>query len=190
MGFKDIVDKDGNIVLTKEEIEAMPWSGYLAPADTLKKVEPKLRIVAKDFSMATRSYDIFFSGCKANPKCTDCHNPEAWDFSCGTDWKQHILKINKDVLAFGNVIDKFFILGGEPLDQDLDELEIFLEAIKEYGKEIWLFTRFDIKEVPDRIKKYCDYIKCGAYIPSLSTSDNVQYGVKLATSNQYIVKVN
>ena len=33
-----------------------------------------------------------------------------------------------------------------------------------------------------------DYIKCGKYIPELTTDDNIQYGVHLATSNQRIYK--
>ena len=148
----------------------------------------RMKIVARDYSMTTRSYDIFLSGCKANPKCQDCHNPESWSFDCGTNWIEHILPIHKDLQKFGTVIDKFFILGGEPLDQDPDEFSLFIAGLKEFGKEIWLFTRFELDEIPEVTKKQFDYIKTGRYLPELSTEDNVSYGVKLATSNQKIHK--
>lgn len=145
-----------------------------------------MNIVVTDYSMATRSYDIFFSGCAAEPKCTGCHNPEAWDFNCGTPWRQWIFKINDDVLKFGALIDKFFILGGEPLDQDPEEFSNFIDAISEYGKELWLFTRYEFDEIDESVKKKFAYIKCGPYKPELSVDNYVCCGVKLATSNQKI----
>lgn len=147
-----------------------------------------MKIVARDFSMATRSYDIFLSGCRANPKCTDCHNPEAWSFDCGTNWLEHIVAINKDVKQFGNVIDKFFILGGEPLDQDPEEFSMLIAGLREYGKEIWLFTRFELDDIPENTKQAFDYIKTGPYRPELSVDNYVCDGVKLSTKNQRINK--
>lgn len=158
-----------------KQIEALQKSG-------------KLKIITTDYSMATRSYDIFFSGCAANPRCENCHNAEAWDFNQGTDWKKHVLKISKDLKQFSTLIDKFFILGGEPLDQDLDELYLCMDALKEFGKELWLFTRFELDEIPEEAKQVFDYIKCGRYLPELSTDNNIHYGVKLATANQRIYK--
>ena len=147
-----------------------------------------MNIVAIDFSMATASYDIFFSGCAATLRCKDCHNPEAWDFNCGKEWREWVSKITKDINEYGSMVSKFFLLGGEPLDQDHREFEIFVNFLKNFGKEIWLFTRFSLEEVPgDLIDKF-DYIKTGRYIPELSTTENIQYGVSLATSNQKIWK--
>lgn len=197
--IKDLKDKDGRIILTKEEIEGMPWSEYLMPLpkvnqkqvdEMLEKVgkKGKLKIVAKDYSMATRSYDIFFSGCAAEPKCKGCHNPESWDFNMGTDWYKHILQINGDIKKFGSVIDKFFILGGEPLDQDREEFLKCIDALREYGKEMWLFTRYELDEVPCEVQERFDYIKCGRYMPEHTAENHVMFGVKLATANQRIYK--
>ena len=147
-----------------------------------------MNIIAKDFSMATQSYDIFLSGCSAEPRCQDCHNPEAWDFEVGKDWKQWIFQINRDMQSFKGVIKKIFIMGGEPLDQDREEFLEFIKGMKEFGKEVWLFTRFELDEIEPEVKELFDYIKCGRYLPELSTDDNIQYGVKLATSNQQIYK--
>ena len=145
-------------------------------------------IVAIDYSMATRSMDIFFSGCDAEPRCEGCHNPEAWDFNVGKDWKQWIFQINDNVKKFGPMFDKFFLLGGEPLAQDPEQFMLFLDAIGEYKKELWLFTHYELKEIKPVVRKRFDYIKTGRYLPELSTNDNICYGVKLATSNQKIWK--
>lgn len=148
----------------------------------------KMRIVAVDYSMATKSMDIFFSGCDAEPRCTGCHNPEAWDFNVGKDWKQWIFQINDNVKKFGAMFDKFFLLGGEPLAQDPEEFAKIVSALKEYGKELWLFTHYELDEIPDDTKAQFNYIKTGRYLPELSTYDNISYGVRLATSNQKVHK--
>ena len=80
------------------------------------------------------------------------------------------------------------IFGGEPLDNNLDDLYQLLIDLDGIEKPIWLFTRYEISEIPEFIKKFCTYIKCGKYIPELTTEDSVQYGIKLATSNQKIYK--
>ena len=147
-----------------------------------------MNIITVDFSMATKSYDIFFSGCAAEERCKDCHNPEAWDFNCGKDWRYWVFKITEDSRQFGGMFDKFFILGGEPLDQDRDQFVLFLNFLQNLGKEIWLFTRFEMDEIPAELKGRFDYIKTGRYLPELSTTTNIQYGVRLATSNQEIWK--
>jgi anaerobic ribonucleoside-triphosphate reductase activating protein len=147
-----------------------------------------VNIVFTDFAMQTQSYDIFFSGCSASPKCTDCHNPEAWDFNCGEDWETYKKKMDIDLRTFRSVIKKIFILGGDPLDQDPTEFKKFMEWINLYDYEIWLFTRYEINEISDETKALFDYIKCGRYLPEQSTENNIQYGVKLATANQNIYK--
>ena len=60
--------------------------------------------------------------------------------------------------------------------------------LKQFNIPIYLFTRHELNEVPEFVLKMCDYIKCGAYIPSLTCKDNIQYGIKLATSNQKILE--
>lgn len=147
-----------------------------------------MNIVAIDYSMATKSMDIFFSGCDAEPRCDGCHNPEAWDFNVGKDWKQWIFQINNNVKKFGPMFDKFFLLGGEPLAQDPKQFILFLDAIKEYKKEIWLFTHYELDEIESAVRRRFDYIKTGRYLPELSTDKNICYGVRLATSNQKIWK--
>ena len=147
-----------------------------------------MNIVFTDFAMQTQSYDIFFSGCSANPKCEGCHNPEAWSFDCGQNWETYKRKMDLDLRTFKSVIKRIFILGGEPLDQSHEEFRKFINWISLYGIELWLFTRHDFDSISEDTKNLFDYIKCGRYMPEYSTENNIQYGVKLATSNQNIYK--
>lgn len=147
-----------------------------------------MNIVRVDYSMQFMSLDVYFSGCAANPYCKGCFNPEAWDFTCGKDWKQYIFHINDNMKKFSSMIKRVMIYGGEPLDQDPEQFIQFLDAIREYGKDIWVFTRHSIDVVSQEVKDRVDYIKCGPYIEELTTSDNCEFGVKLATSNQHIYK--
>ena len=151
-----------------------------------------MNIIATQFTLNNKAYEIYLSGCSAHPHCEGCHNPESWDFSLGeiydAYYSQKIIHAIKD---FDSLIDNIWILGGEPLDQNVDDLINMIYDLKETDKKIWLFTRYELKKVEKILSKRIelfDYIKCGAYVSDLTVDDNIQYGVKLATSNQYIYK--
>ena len=145
-----------------------------------------MNIVSIDYSIGQKSLDIFISGCNGE-HCEGCHNPELWDFSVGEDYSRATLnKIKKYVKDYDSLIDNILIMGGEPLDQDVYALRHLLRECSFLGKKVWLFTRYDLDKVPSNISIYCNYIKCGRFIPSLKTDNNIQYGIKLATSNQKI----
>ena len=86
------------------------------------------------------------------------------------------------------MIKRIFILGGEPLDQDPQQFLLFIDAIKEYTKELWLFTRYKLKDIEPEVRKKFDYIKTGPYKEELSSSTHVCFNVRLATTNQRIWK--
>lgn len=148
----------------------------------------KMKIIARDYSMATQSYDIFLSGCRMGKHCPGCHNSEAWSFDVGTPWIGHILQINKDLQQFGGCIKRIFILGGEPLDQDPDEFSLFIAGLKEFNKELWLFTRYELEDIPEVTRQQFDYIKTGPYKEELSVDNYICDGIKLATENQKVLK--
>lgn len=148
-----------------------------------------MRILSTQYTLSTRSIELYVSGCNANPHCAGCHNPESWDFEIGEEINDKFLdNLSKKINAFESLIDNIMIFGGEPLDQDLTELEQLLYNLSKYNKPIWIFTRYELKDIPDFVKKYCEYIKCGRYIKDLSVDNNIQYNIKLATSNQNIYK--
>ena len=43
-----------------------------------------MRILYVDYTLKHKSLDIYTSGCKCNPHCKGCQNPETWDFSFTT----------------------------------------------------------------------------------------------------------
>jgi len=139
------------------------------------------------YTLQYKSLDIYIAGCSSNPKCNNCHNPELWDYNIGQKYSIDLIK--KYIEHFDTLIDKFMIMGGEPLDRDIDDIVNLLEDLQQFNKEIWLFTKYEINEIPEEIIRLCHYIKTGKYIPELTTNSNIQYGIKLATSNQKIYKI-
>jgi len=147
-----------------------------------------MKIVFIEYSIAQKSIDIFLSGCLP-PFCDGCCNPELQSFEVGEEYsEQTINNIKKYIQDYDNLIDNIFIVGGEPLHQDIYALRHLLRESSLLNKKIWLFTRLNLEDVPNNIKCYCDYIKIGKYDKELLTDDNIQFNIKLATSNQIIYK--
>jgi len=148
-----------------------------------------MNIISTQYTLSTSSLEIFVSGCLA-PHCKDCCNPELWEFGKDNNYLEEFEKIKTKIKTFDNLVDNIILVGGEPLDQKHIELVALLQKLKQLNKNIFLFTRYDFNKVPDYIKKLCNYIKCGRFILSLIVEDNIQYGIKLATSNQKIYKLS
>lgn len=146
-----------------------------------------MNILGTSYTLQHNSLDIYLAGCSGSPHCVGCHNPESWDFNKGTPYDlDYFTIIKQKVETFDSLINNIMIFGGEPLDQKLLDFLDFLLDLKKLQKRIWLFTRYELSEIPDYIKHLCDYIKTGRYDPNLLVEDNIQYGIKLATSNQKI----
>lgn len=146
-----------------------------------------MNILGTQFSLTTNSLEIYLAGC-TGPHCTNCHNPASWTFFSGAPWRDKLDGITWKIAEFPDLIDNIMILGGEPLDQSEAELAEFLFCLQGRGVQVWLFTRRSLPEVPQGILKLCDYVKCGRYDETQLTDDNIQYGIKLASSNQHIYK--
>lgn len=122
--------------------------------------------------------ELYLSGCGREPKCKGCHNPELWSFDYGEEVEiDHIIKLIKSKRKLDNVV----IMGGEPLHHK--NLKTLLEGIKSSGKNIWLYTSYELKDITPDIKNLCDFIKTGEYIEVLRTKDEW-----LASLNQRIYK--
>lgn len=148
-----------------------------------------MNIAKIDYSLETTSLDIYLSGC-TGPHCPNCHNPELWEFNVGLDYKEFLTKIDSYIINFKELITNIMIYGGEPLDQNYEKLEDLLSYLdtKHRQKSIWLWTKYNIDEVPDFVKTYCQYIKTGRYLEEKKCNYNFQWGVQLSTSNQIIHK--
>lgn len=146
-----------------------------------------MNILGTQYSIATKSFDIFVSGCKA-PHCKGCFNPETWEFKRGDLYStQMFIKWRSKIKTNSLLAKNIFVMGGEPLDQDTDSLVEMLFELNSLNIPIWLFTHYDLNEVPLCVQQYCSYIKCGRYMPELK-HEHMIYGVRLATDNQRIYK--
>lgn len=151
-----------------------------------------MNLLGTQYTLNYRAYEIYLAGCKGDPHCKGCHNPTSWDFSIGKllDDKEMNIICNK-IVACNDLVQNIWILGGEPLDQKMEELVYFIKYIKEQTKTkaIWLFTRYNLNEVTDKLSiniGLFDFIKCGRYDETLKIQNHKEYGIPLATSNQHI----
>ena len=145
-----------------------------------------MNIVSTEFSLERKALEIYVSGCSIG--CPECHNPELQDPTKGSNYQTWIKKIVNKVMEFDILIENIWLLGGEPLDQDPNCLLDLLFAIRNLGKPLWLFTGYsDINSINKDILHYLDFIKLGPYIACIKTENNIQHGVKLASSNQEII---
>lgn len=146
-----------------------------------------MNVASTQFTLATNSFEIYVAGCDG--KCSDkCHNKELWDFKAGKPYEEYKQKIQRTLNDFDNLIDKVWILGGEPLLQPKKDLLDLIAFIRNNStKPIWVWTRFDEPYIPKDIFESVDFIKTGGYEEQLLCDDNIQYGVKLASKNQKII---
>lgn len=148
-----------------------------------------MNILGTQYTLNNKAYEIYLAGCAGNPHCEGCHNPESWDFDAGIPFAEHASIIWRAIESFDKLVTNIMILGGEPLDQDPDDLWQLVSWLMLTKKALWIFTRYEPHEIPKAHQKTlwaCTFIKCGRYIPSLACDNNIQHGIKLATSNQRI----
>jgi anaerobic ribonucleoside-triphosphate reductase activating protein len=147
--------------------------------------------LSTQYTLNTRSLDIFIAGCNASPKCEQCFNPESWDFTKGEllSPKYFDKKIRRKMQEYDSMIENVMLLGGEPLDQDLTELCSLIDDLQEFNKPIWLFTHYHFHQVPLYALRGVSYVKTGRYMPQFKSDKNIQYGIKLSTNNQNIYKL-
>lgn len=108
---------------------------------------------------------IFVQGC--NRHCKNCFNPETWDFNGGHIFNRRV-KMTFLSLAKDKEVVGFSILGGEPLQQGDDMLDL-VKSIKEMypKKTIWMWTGYkfeDLNPFQKEILKYVDTLVDGEFI--------------------------
>ncbi len=151
-----------------------------------------MRIIGVDYTLNNLSLNIYIAGCRGvnGAHCNGCHNPSTWNFDQGVHYTEALKSIRKYVSNDYDIIDNIMIFGGEPLDQNKCSLIDFLKELQEFRKSVWLFTRYEFKDVDSEIIGLLNYVKCGYYDELLRCDDNVQFGVSLSTSNQKIHKLS
>lgn len=145
-----------------------------------------------EYSIQTRSIDIFTIGCDG--QCLGCCNPEIKDWNLkGNSADYILLQVLKQLKTFPKLIDRIFLVGGDPVDAYYHfpiEMFSFVYLLRHsINVPIYLFTRHSIREIPAKLIGQIDYVKIGEYNPKFICDNNIQYGIKLATSNQRIIKI-
>ena len=129
---------------------------------------------------------IWVQGC--NRHCKDCFNPETWDFNGGRIFNRRV-KIQFLELARPNKIAGFSILGGEPLQQGKEMLDLVKSMKEEFpNKTIWMWTGYKYEELDDEqleIIKYIDVLVDGEYISTQKTPNRRFAG----SGNQRIIDI-
>lgn len=124
---------------------------------------------------------IWFSGCSR--KCKGCHNQKLSDPNAGSDMEVGDIVRLIDPSVHKSVV----LLGGEPMEQPKHEL---LRLITEIYKvdptiKIWMYTGYELDDVPLAIRYSLYAIKTGPYIEELKTENG-----RLASSNQKMFIIN
>lgn len=147
-----------------------------------------MNIASTQYNLKNKAIEIYLSGCTL--KCKGCHNYDIWDFNKGKYWTEYKEKVEE--YCNNILVDNIWILGGEPLQQEKDDLKQLLLIIKKSKKDIMLWTGFNEKNIfnllGDNIK-LIDYIKIGKF----NINDNERYidrwgGINLKSS-QHIYKI-
>ena len=129
---------------------------------------------------------IYVQGC--NNHCPGCFNPETWDFEGGKEFTD---KVKSKFLELGKSkkIAGFSILGGEPLQQGKDMLDLVKEIKETYpDKTIWMWTGCVYEELtPEQfeIVKYVDVLIDGRFDAKLKSLRNRYKG----SSNQRVIDI-
>ena len=111
------------------------------------------------------SFTIWFSGCSM--KCKNCHNPRLQSKDSGNKYDVRAVLFTICEECTKRNIDTVVLLGGEPLEQNIDDMSILVNKLNMYGYKIWLYTGREFGDVPTQIRDKLYTIKCGPYIDEL-----------------------
>ena len=111
------------------------------------------------------AFTLWFSGCSMG--CYNCQNPSLQSKERGESYE-----VKTVLFAICNEcpkhnIDTVVLLGGEPLEQDLNDLVTLINKLKGYGYKVWLYTGWEFEDIPEPVKDGLHTIKCGRYIEEL-----------------------
>ena len=114
------------------------------------------------------SLNIYLSGCKNNKQClrSQCHNPDLKDFEYGSSFREAFPEI--EYFLQNNLIDAVCLLGGEPLDNSLENLKELILFIKSRNKiPVYMYSGYEDEIfLKDSLQQLdIDGIFFGAYSP-------------------------
>ena len=143
-----------------------------------------------------RTLELYFTGCSL--KCPKCHNEFLQERNKENSREVSYEDILNELKDYRGITSQVHILGGEPLEQNLEELSLLLKGLKENGfQKIILFTGWDfpISFVKKNwfLFQHCDYIKTGHFDESQLNIEKTllpNMPFPLASKNQSFIKVS
>ncbi|SKC66639.1 anaerobic ribonucleoside-triphosphate reductase activating protein [[Eubacterium] yurii] len=131
---------------------------------------------------------VFFTGCTHN--CFNCFNKDYQDFAYGKEFTQS--QIDEIIRYLSeDEISGLTILGGEPLQQDYNDMINFLTQVrKSTSKSIWIYSGYTYEEILNSKEKmeiisYCDVLVDGRYEEKLR---NLRLKFR-GSSNQRVIDI-
>ena len=120
------------------------------------------------------------SGCPHH--CKGCHSQYLWRYE-----GDNLLENMEDIIKqYNDYITCVCFMGG---DQNMYELGLALKQCKKMGYKTCVYSGlYDIRCFSS-LFPFLDWVKIGKYDESLKCDNHIEYGVKLATSNQHLYKV-
>lgn len=112
---------------------------------------------------------IFVTGCTHN--CRECFNRKYMDFNFGKVWTDETTMQVITYLQDENVAG-LTLLGGEPMQNEKELVEIVREIKKHINKSIWIYSGYTFEEIledDDRFEllKECDVLVDGRFVNEL-----------------------
>ncbi|EFM38809.1 anaerobic ribonucleoside-triphosphate reductase activating protein [Peptostreptococcaceae bacterium AS15] len=131
---------------------------------------------------------VFVSGCTHN--CFNCFNKDYQNFEYGNEFTQRQID---EIISYmsEDEIAGLTILGGEPLQQNYDDMIDFLKQVRNATKKsIWIYSGYTFEEISKCEKKmevisYCDVLVDGRYEEKLR---NLRLKFR-GSSNQRIIDI-
>ena len=120
------------------------------------------------------------SGCPYH--CEGCHSQYLWEYE-GDNLIENMEQI---INKYKDYITCVCFMGG---DQNMDELVSALQTCKNLGFKTCVYSgSSDMSKFKEALA-YLDWLKLGRYEERLKAIDHIEHGVKLATTNQHMYKI-
>jgi len=155
---------------------------------TIRKIETSfLDWLGEDYAVV-----VYFSGCTL--KCEECHSKDLQEIYAYDEINTFDLFCQLIEKCENEDTDKVVLLGGEPLQQNLEHLQKLIRLLRINGIEIGLYTGYSEKEARERLGNCLtnlSWIKVGKYDRELFQTPfkKVDGDIILASKNQKFIKI-
>ena len=155
------------------------------------------RFIDEDFVQYKKPV-MFIGTCFCNWKCCTEQNLDKTFCQNSSLAKSPIREVDNEVLIeryLDNPITKAIVFGGlEPFEQFKEIYDFINDFREESEDEVVIYTGYNLEEIKDKIMELKDFenviIKFGRYIPNDENKFDEILGVKLASKNQYAMRLD